>query len=255
MGPYPLFGCAHWEAVGEDVDDLRDELVSLVVVPDPFGGWTLAQIETCFPDVCVPFKEHFIVDLSRPPMASATRHHRRDAVRALRRTEVMIIDDAPAFLDDWDAVYRVLVARHHVRGLAAFSRASFAQQLQVRGLVAFRAERDGRLVGAALWLVDGAVAHYHLAAYSDEGYEHGVSYALVATALRHFAEQGIEWAALGAGAGTHAQPGDGLSRFKAGWATGTRTAYLCGRILDKRRYAELAGGGLARSDYFPAYRA
>ena len=29
---------------------------------------------------------------------------------------------------------------------------------------------------------------------------------------------------------------DGLTRFKSGWATGTRTAYLCGRIMDRHQY-------------------
>lgn len=255
MGPYPLFSCPRWEALAEDIDDLRDELVSLVVVPDPFGSWTTVQLEASFPDRCVPFKEHFVVDLSRPPLESATRHHRRDAARALRRTQVAVVDDAPAFLDDWEALYRTLIARHDVRGPAVFSRASFAHQLRVRGLVAFRAERDGALVGGALWFVDGAVAHYHLAAYSDKGYEQGVSYALVATALRYFAGQGVEWAALGAGAGLQGRASDGLSRFKAGWATGTRTAYLCGRILDKERYRELTRSNSARSEFFPAYRA
>ena len=48
---------------------------------------------------------------------------------------------------------------------------------------------------------------------------------------------------------------DGLSRFKRGWSTGTRTAYFCGRIFDHARYSEIMsveGGGT--TDYFPAYR-
>ena len=42
-------------------------------------------------------------------------------------------------------------------------------------------------------------------------------------------------------------------RFKRGWATGTRTAHFCGRVLDPERYAQLAGA--AATSYFPAYRA
>ncbi len=122
----------------------------------------------------------------------------------------------------------------------------------MRGLTAFRADRDGELLGAALWLVDRGVAHYHLAAYSAPGYEAGVSYALVAAALEHFVAEGLEWAALGADAGLEERADDGLARFKAGWATGTRTAYLCGRVLDADRYVALASR--ARGSYFPAYR-
>jgi hypothetical protein len=48
---------------------------------------------------------------------------------------------------------------------------------------------------------------------------------------------------------------DGLSFFKKGWSTGTRTAFFCGRILDPERYAQLATArGVAGTDYFPAYR-
>ena len=51
-------------------------------------------------------------------------------------------------------------------------------------------------------------------------------------------------------------PGGGLREFKRGWSTGTRPAYLCGRILQPQRYAELAEErGPGERSYFPAYRA
>jgi hypothetical protein len=46
-----------------------------------------------------------------------------------------------------------------------------------------------------------------------------------------------------------------LSRFKRGWATGTRTAYFCGRIFDRANYREITrASGCMATDYFPAYR-
>ena len=75
----------------------------------------------------------------------------------------------------------------------------------------------------------------------------------MAHALEHYARLGLEWAHLGAGAGAALSEADGLSRFKAGWASETRTAYLCGRVFDRRRYTDLAGA--APTTYFPAYRA
>jgi hypothetical protein len=107
--------------------------------------------------------------------------------------------------------------------------------------------------GERLWYVDAGVAHWHLAAYSPLGYRLDASYALLATALEFFAGDGVRWASLGAGAGLSAEPTDGLSRFKAGWATDTRTVHLCGRILDPERYEAL--GGPPGTPYFPAYRA
>jgi hypothetical protein len=47
----------------------------------------------------------------------------------------------------------------------------------------------------------------------------------------------------------------GLAEFKKGWATGTRTAYFCGKVLDAKRYASLAKKyPNPPRDYFPAYR-
>jgi hypothetical protein len=47
----------------------------------------------------------------------------------------------------------------------------------------------------------------------------------------------------------------GLTRFKRGWATGTRPVYFCGRIFQRERYEQLARqGGAPVSGYFPAYR-
>ena len=37
--------------------------------------------------------------------------------------------------------------------------------------------------------------------------------------------------------------------------TGTRTAYFCGRIFDRRLYQEIVkSAGIVDTDYFPAYR-
>ena len=258
LGPYPLFACTDWSQLDADLGELGDELVSVTLVPDPFGAWGLEDLRRAFPDRCVPFKEHFVVDLSRPPAESASRHHRRDAARAARRAHVELVRDRASFLDEWQMLYERVVQRHGVSGIAAFSRRAFARQLALPDLVAFRAvdaASAGQSLGAALWIVDDAVAFYHLAAATDAGYRAGVSYALVAAALDHFADQGLRWASLGAGAGT-SDRADGLTRFKAGWATGRRTAYLCGRVLDRARYTELARGQPSSStDWFPAYRA
>lgn len=45
----------------------------------------------------------------------------------------------------------------------------------------------------------------------------------------------------------------GLTRFKKGWSTCTRTAYLCGRIFDRKRYMALASDGGSVHNYVPSY--
>jgi hypothetical protein len=72
--------------------------------------------------------------------------------------------------------------------------------------------------------------------------------------LEAFAAEGIAWAALGGGAGTHSAS-EGLCRFKKGWSSQTRPAYFCGRILDRARYdALVARSASPTTTYFPAYR-
>jgi len=253
MGPYPLFACRNWDRLGADVDELSGELVTLTLVTDPFATASPERLAQWFPDRCVPFKEHHVVDLSGPTLQSATRHHRRDAARALRRAEVELVAEPRTLLDEWTALYASLIERHGVQGPARFSRDSFARQLELPDLVAFRAAAGETLLGAALWIVSDRVAYYHLAATSEEGHRLGVSYGLVATALEHFAACGWDWASLGAGAGL-ADIDDGLTRFKRGWASGTRTAYLCGRVLDRDAYTALSDRRTDAGEYFPAYR-
>jgi hypothetical protein len=262
MGCYPLFACRDWSRLADDVEELAagGELVSLALVADPFGAHDPAQLRRTFPDVMVPFKEHFVAGLDRDPEEFVAAHHRRNARRALESLRVEVCAGGGAELAaEWTRLYGHLVERHDIRGLTAFSGASFAGQMKVPGLTALRAARDGETVGMTLWYEDGrGVAYYHLGAYSPEGYERRASFALFWRALEHFRAAGLRWLCLGAGAGLSGGEEDGLSRFKRGWSTGQRTAYFCGRVFDRRRYEGLArarGVDPAAAAYFPAYRA
>jgi hypothetical protein len=256
MGCYPLFACRDWRHLACDLEALEEqgELVSLTVVTDPFGDYELNDLRRAFPDLARPFKEHFVVDLRQPLSRTACAHHRRNARRALSSVEVDWC--APeAALDEWCALYQHLIRRHQVQGLAAFSRESFARQLRVPGMMVFRARHQGETVGMTLWYRSDERAYYHLAAYSPRGYELKASFALFWEAGEEFARAGVRWLALGGGAGINNEGADGLTRFKSGWATATRTAYLCGRIFDQRAYAKLAAAaGTSSETYFPAYR-
>jgi hypothetical protein len=253
MGCYPLFACRDWRAVTADLQRLADRLVCVSAVTDPFATATETQLQAAYPDVCYPYKQHFVTDLSRPLEATVAGHHRRNVRKALARLEVFEAAAGESLLSDWLPMYDNLVQRHGVRGIARFSPQSFALQMLVPGFTAFVARERGAMCGMTWWYTAGGVAYYHLAAYSDRGYALGASFALFWTALAHFAKLGLRWAALGAGAGVRAAD-DGLTRFKQGWATETRPAYFCGRILQPEVYARLAAAGGCPTDYFPAYR-
>ena len=255
MGPYPIFACADWAGLASDIADLQDELVAVSLVADPFGAATADDLARTFGDLVTPFKEHFVVDLRGEWRETTHPHHRRNVRRALAALEVEPVDDPPALLDDWVALYGELIDRHQIAGPAAFSRDSFAAQLRVPGIAALRAVEGGVTVGATLWYVAGNVAYYHLGAYSARGYELAASFALFDRGFERFAAEGVAWASLGAGAGLDRAAEDGLTRFKRGWATTTRTAHLCGRILQRGAYDELAAErSRPGTPYFPAYR-
>ena len=256
MGCYPLFVCGDWSRLGVDLESIGEDLICVSLVTDPFGGYGVTYLRECFPQVVAPFKKHFVVDLSRPLDTFVHSHHRRNARRALSELQVERCVSPIDFLDDWIALYGELIERHSITGLAIFSRESFAKQLVVPGLVAFRAVRNDVTVGMVLWYEQDDRAYYHLAAYSAAGYELRASFALFDYSIRYFAEQPCQWLGLGAGAGVGANEQSGLNRFKQGWSTGVRTAYFCGRVFDAKAYEEIVKArNISAAKYFPAYRA
>jgi len=255
MGCYPLFACQGWSKLHLDLDDIQDnELVSLALVADPFGCYDQAYLRQCFKDLVLPFKDHFVVGLRHPMNDVVSKHHHYYAHRALEKVIVETCSDPAQFLDEWVRLYATLIKRHHLAGIKAFSRTAFAKQLNVPGLVVFRAVSQGIVVGGHLWYVQGEVAHSHLAAFNPLGYDLMVSYALYWSAIEYFADK-VQWLDLGAGAGFRPSGNDGLSQFKRGWSTGTRTAYFCGRVFNRERYGEIVEArGISATNYFPAYR-
>ena len=272
-GPYPLLVCGDWGALGEDLRALEQPggPVSFTAVCDPMGAWETARLDEVFRDRWEPYKEHFLVDLDRPLAECLSSHHKRKVKRG--RQEV-VVEFAPwtegqacsqesrnEWIKDWQRLYGHLVQRHGIAGPAAFPAASLAAQLSLPGAVVQRARIEATTVSLVVWYPAGEGMRYHLAGTSPEGYAASATYALFASALERFREQGLAWAHLGAGAGVRADQGDGLTRFKAGWATRTRTAYLGGRILDPTRYrAWSAQRGAAQAGnqpgaFFPCYRA
>ena len=249
-GPYPLLACRDWRGLAADLDELACRFVSAVAVLDPLGDYDRDALRRAFPDKLTAFKEHFVVELGRPPHEFVASHHRRNVRKALDALECRRVARPLDRLEDWRRLYDVLIARHAIAGVRAFSAAAFRGQLQTPGCTAFAAECDGRAIGMLLWYVAGETAYYHLGAFDDEGYRRHASFGLFWTAIESFGCQGLRWLDLGAGAGTEDR-NDGLSRFKQGWATGRRTAWLAGRVLDRGAYDALAA---AENDYFPAYR-
>ncbi len=256
MGCYPLFACQKWSQLNADLKEIDNDLVSLSLVADPIGAYDhLGYLRRCF-DVMVPFKEHFIVDLHKPIDLAVSKHHRRYAKNSLQKVSVLKVEDPTQLIDEWIDLYSTLIERHNLRGIKAFSRTAFTKQLSIPGTVVFRATNQGTTVGADWYYVQKEAVYGHLAALSADGYRLRASYALLWRAIEHFsANENVRWLNLGGGAGVGSTANDGLSIFKRGWSTETRTAYFCGQIFDRERYQSiLRKKDIPATIYFPAYR-
>jgi len=254
MGCYPLFSCQDWSQLHTDLEEIGNELVSLALVTDPFGEYDPSYLRRSFKDVMIPFKEHFIADLRHPVDKIVGRRHPKNARRALRKVQVDACEEPKQFLEEWIALYRSLIERHHISGIPAFSRTAFAKQLSIPGTVVLRAAYQGATVGAQIYFVQGEVVHCHLGAASQRGYDLGALYALDFYAIEYFSDK-VRWLNLGGSSGLKGNCADGLSLYKRAWSTQTRTTYFCGRIFNRERYAEIMKGRAnAGTDYFPAYR-
>ncbi len=253
MGCYPLFLCQDWSQLQHDLEEIRDELVCLFMVTDPFGKYDQACLSRCFKDTVFPYKEHFIVDLSYPINDIVpSKDTRKSTRKAIKDLHVEKCQKPVQFTEECVALYNTLILRHNIKGIRAFSEKAIAKQLSIPGMIMFRALHEGVTVGIHLWYVIGEVGYSHLSAYSSIGYKLRAAYALQWSAIEYFTGK-IRW--LNQGAGIKRDGTDGLSRFKRRWSTGTRTAYFCGRIFDHARYSEIVKvKGIIDTDYFPAYR-
>ena len=253
VSPYPLFSCQRWNELSVDLDSLAERFVCAYAVIDPFAETNADELAQTFPDLCYAYKQHFAADLSRPLDSFIDSHHRRNIRKGLKNVEVRRLLPNAETLAAWQPLYDCLIERHDIRGIARFSATSFTKQFAVPGFDCFAAVDAEGICGMTLWYVDRGVAYYHLGAYNERGYSQSAAFAIFATALQQFAQEGIRWVALGAGAGTTAAD-SGLTRFKQGWSTETRPAYFCGRILQPAAYAKLAAAAPAETKFFPAYR-
>ena len=90
MGCYPLFCCREWSELAADLSAL--DLVSVSMVPDPFGDYTFKYLQQSFPDVAYPFKEHFVVAPNKEHAAGISKHHRYYSRRALQELRVEVYE-------------------------------------------------------------------------------------------------------------------------------------------------------------------
>lgn len=253
ISPYPYLVCADWRALAADLDALEDDLVTVAAAPDPFGAYQFEDLASAFPSHLVPFKDHFVADLSVPEEAAVSRHHRAEALKALQRVNVEVTTSPIDHLDEWAALFALVVERFALRGMRAFSFAAFRHHLSLPGATMTRAVVGGETVAAHLQLQHDGVVYAHLAAHRPEARAFSTTYAMYLAERRYFTGRArvIDWGGVAGVSGN----ASGLSAFKQGWSTGTQPAWFAGRILNRDRYQQLADRVAAPTPgFFPAYR-
>ncbi|MCX6460127.1 MAG: GNAT family N-acetyltransferase [Actinobacteria bacterium] len=252
MGCYPLFSAPRWDGLADDLRTLAPELVSLVLVTDPFGDVRAPELAAVPGVQLTPWKEHFVIDMQQPLATLGDQGQRRNARLAARSLQIEVADDPTQYVDDWVQLYSNLSARFGLTGLRAMSPTALAEQLQLSGAQLIVARQEGIVIAAHLYLQRDDVAYLHLVGVTDEAYRLQAAAGLTSCAVEFFSTR-AQWLSLGGGAGVTASDDDGLSVFKRRWATHTRPTWLLSAVLNAQRYEQLSAN--VSTDYFPAYRA
>lgn len=253
IGLYPLFCCQNWNSLIRDIKALSNDLVSVCLVPDPFGNYTDDLLKEAF-DYVRPYKTRYITELSRSPDKFVSNHHRKYAEKGFKVLDIDVCERPEDHLDEWINLYSHTCQKHRITGMAAFSREAFRLQLSVPGVVMFRAKHNGEPVAIHIWMTNNRVGYGHLAGHRSDVYELNASYALYWYAL-HWFHNKIDHLDLGSVSGITPNEGDGLSFFKRGWSTETRVSLFCEKVLNADSYTELLQTvPRHQGHYFPAYR-
>ena len=166
IGPYPLFSCLDWTQLEHDLNDVGEELVSLMLVPAPLDRFNQEMLDRCF-DRVIEFKQHYVADLNLQIKDIVKKSHKNTVSRAKKKVDVSICSEPQTQLDRWLELFNVLVNRHEITGVRAFSKDAFAKQLSVPGTVVFEARANGQTVGLDWWYLQDNVAYGHLVAFSE----------------------------------------------------------------------------------------
>lgn len=250
-GSYPMTVLAPDADLEGGLHRLRGSgFVSVVLVLDDYHRPSTAALGDAF-DLVRPFKTHYVVDRAAGD-ATPSRHHRYEIKKALSSVRVEAFSLRDHF-EQWLGLYENLTVRHSLSGTHDFPRSHHELLSVMPGVTAIGAFVDGVLLAAHIWIEDDGRVHSHLAASSEKGYALGAAYAVNDASIRLFPDARI--INFGGGAGYEDDSSNGLARFKMGFANATSRSYVCGKILDAGKYAQLSATKDSASNFFPAYRA
>ena len=255
-GVYPYALCVDWSGLNQDIDELRDRnAASVVFVADPFQADAVQKLTQNW-SLSRHFKTHYVVDLTQDWRQGRRKEVRRTTRRALELYETGIATDPISFAPTlWD-FYQTTIRRKRVTGIQRLSLDTIEQQLAVPGAVLITAHDAVGLAGATLFFDHGATVTAHLMFLSERAVHNKATYALIFAGLEECEKRGCCFVNLGGATGTKDDLSDGVARFKKRWTENTRSAWICGSVLNATLYQQLERESRCQSaSYFPSYRA
>ncbi len=242
------------ELLGELLRGLAESgFVSAFLRCNPFVGLDEAALRGSA-DV-VTHGDLVVVDLPSLPLETTGgfRPDHRRGIRVLREAGFTTRIDDKSHVELFPGLYRERMLAVGADPYYLFPDAYFqtlASELGEHIRLVSVVDGSGRLAAAALVLVCGEFAHYHLSATQEAFLRAAPMKLAVLGMIELCRDAGVARLNLGSGLGGRA---DSLFEFKAGFST-VRAPFQSARIvLDAKRYRELAGESDA-AGFFPAYR-
>lgn len=237
-------------------------LVSGVFITDPLEeNVTLDTLKLmeCDNVKVEPYKTHAVVDLQSYNSSKLPTNHKRNIKKCKEKGGLFVtISTNPVDMHGGVKVfYDTLKERHSIKETSwtNYSYEQIEQLLKVPGTVLFEVVKErwegGReIFNLSLFYIDRENVYYHLSSQSDDGYRLNSNFIMMDEAINFFKRLGLNKLLIGGKADGSA--GEGLWRFKSGFATETRENYIIKVIYDQEKYATMSKG--KEGNFFPLYR-
>ena len=188
-------------------------------------------------------------------LAGMDSHHRRVVRKAVSARLDIVIEESPAELSAFVALYEETMRRRDASPFYFFPEAYWQQLTGPLGRALVRADAfaGGELAASIVCLASPPLLHYHLGASSERGQALGANHLLFWRTAAWAAEHGFTRFHLGGGVGGFE---DSLYEFKRRFdPEATLPAYIGKTVHDAGAYRDLSGAAeIDYSGYFPAYR-
>lgn len=273
LSPYGYGGPMHWglddpALAATSFWDAFDVWAKNAGVVSEFVRFSLFSAEVLpHPGPIRQRQDNFVRDLTvvEDELMSRAEPKVRSNVRRAAREGVSIeIDTTGELVDDFLRIYLATMERRASAAWYRFDRAFFERLHTVlRGRFAYVCARhQDRIVSADLVLLDTDAGYYFLGGTDVASYSVRPNDLVKVEVMRWLKASGRRRYVLGGGVSA----GDGLERYKRGFAPAGRVAFLTGeRVLDQPRYDRLAAASRRETeargfvwddadDFFPAYR-